>query len=496
MPPPAPTAPADRTVAGLQDTVLRLETLVDSVQAGVLVEDADRTIWLVNPAFCQIFGVDDRPADLVGRDARSALGWTRELLAEPDLLLPWIDEPLEGRSEVLSEELRLADGRTLERDSIPLRCNGVPSGHLWVFRDVTAHKRTEEELERTAQRYRDFVDNGVASAWSHGLEGTLRSANRALLHAVGAVEESQVVGRNLLDFLEPRFRGEYESYLRVLQEAGEAKGFATFRGFDGKRRVLAYSNVLRRDENGEPEVRGFGEDVTENVRSQQALHHANLHLESVNAALAATNLTLERTTHKMELINEMGELIQAAQDQRELEEVLRCGLPQIFSGLPGVLYLEGAEPSMLEPAASWGHPPPLADPLEASSCWALRRGRASFSNPPVGSPLCQHVMPEPGPQACPRSAGDAEPATLCVPLLAQSQVLGLLHLRERQRTESNGEWESLASAEQVAYNAAEQISFGLVNLRLRERLLAREAHPAAARQDGEPVKLRLREAGR
>ena len=291
-------------------------------------------------------------------------------------------------------------------------------------------ERELEALRATAEHYRDFVENGLALAWSHGLDGTIQGVNRAVLRAFGANDASRVVGKKILDFLEPRFRPRYEEYLRELQAKGEARGFATFRGFDGELWVIAYSNVLRRDSSGVPVIRGFGEVVTDFIRTQQGMEQANRKLEEANRALEATNRALARTNRELELLNEMGDLLQGARDRRDAEEVLGNCLPRIFSRFAGAVYLDNDRPPLLEPVARWGEPPPAERALDAAGCWALRRGRLHLADAEGGGPLCPHVGVERAQPSCPRAAVDPFLPTLCAPLMAQGQALGLLHLRE------------------------------------------------------------------
>jgi diguanylate cyclase (GGDEF)-like protein len=70
------------------------------------------------------------------------------------------------------------------------------------------------------------------------------------------------------------------------------------------------------------------------------------------------------------------------------------------------------------------------------------------------APYCKHV------------GDDPEVSTLCVPLLAQGEALGLLHLRGL----GGGSEAWTSGTEQLALNTAEHLALGLANLRLQERL--------------------------
>ncbi|HSL82999.1 MAG TPA: diguanylate cyclase [Thermoanaerobaculia bacterium] len=144
--------PFSRDLESLRAMASRLATLVDSVQAGVLVEDEECRILLVNRAFCEMFALPETPDELVGWETRTILGWTGELFVDRDGFFQRIDRLVGERRPVLSEELALVDGRTFERDYVPVLTDGDYRGHFWVFRDITHHKRIEEELRRSAER--------------------------------------------------------------------------------------------------------------------------------------------------------------------------------------------------------------------------------------------------------------------------------------------------------------------------------------------------------
>ncbi|MEA2457656.1 MAG: hypothetical protein QOC95_628, partial [Thermoleophilaceae bacterium] len=132
--------------AALRATSSRLENLVQNLHAGVLVEDEDRRVVVVNSDFCALFGIDTDPGKLLGTPCAEGIGAPAGVVRDPERFMARLDELVAAREPVHGEEVVLADGRTLERDYIP-----VTSGHLWIVRDITRRKR--EELE--AARLRD-----------------------------------------------------------------------------------------------------------------------------------------------------------------------------------------------------------------------------------------------------------------------------------------------------------------------------------------------------
>jgi two-component system sensor histidine kinase/response regulator len=134
-----------REQAALRATTSRLSNLVQNLKSGVLVEDEERRIALVNTDFCAIFGVDAPPNVLVGGDCVAAAERLKHLLADPDAFSPRIEELIGAGVPVTGEEVAFADGRTFERDYIPITEGGADRGHLWLYRDISERKAAERE---------------------------------------------------------------------------------------------------------------------------------------------------------------------------------------------------------------------------------------------------------------------------------------------------------------------------------------------------------------
>lgn len=140
----------------LRETMLRLSTLIASLQAAVVVEDEHRRVVLVNDSYCEMFGVDRPPMALVGADCRVLTMEAAAVFVDPDRFLARIDELLEAQCVVTEEELELADGRVVERDCVPIFFGSDSRGHLWMYRDVTERRRATAELAEARRRELDI----------------------------------------------------------------------------------------------------------------------------------------------------------------------------------------------------------------------------------------------------------------------------------------------------------------------------------------------------
>jgi signal transduction histidine kinase len=140
-----------------------LEVLVEALPLGVLLQDTDRRVVLVNTAFIRLAGISARPAELVGVTFD---GSARHVL---DLFEVGRREPPPGE--------QAAPGRTIERECVPLEAGGELLGQLWVLRDVTDQataRRTTIEQDRLAAELAVLRSDFVATV-SHELRTPLTS---------------------------------------------------------------------------------------------------------------------------------------------------------------------------------------------------------------------------------------------------------------------------------------------------------------------------------
>src|SRR5262249_30618192 len=136
----------------------------------------------------------------------------------------------------------------------------------------------------------------------------------------------------------------------------------------------------------------------------------------------------------------------------EAHDVLTRLLPQLFSGTPGAVCLIDPSRSTVEASAAWGTPPMVRESFVFSpdDCWALRRGQPHLVTDTARQLVCKHF------------ADTAPASSLCQPLLAHGEVMGILCLGAAGPL---GE-----ELQRRAGVVGEQISLALANLYLRETL--------------------------
>lgn len=152
-----------------------------------------------------------------------------------------------------------------------------------------------------------------------------------------------------------------------------------------------------------------------------------------------------------ELLARMTQRLQGCESFDDVVKVAELFAPNVAPGIPGRLYILETDPWQLRCAAQWLSPPDEPEMFYPDNCWAVRRGQ---SHPPVnGEPdvACDHLHAS--------SVGQS----LCVPLIAQGEAIGLL-------TFSKVTAESAPSRAYLEV-MAEALGLALANQRLRSALL-------------------------
>ncbi|MBD2484542.1 PAS domain S-box protein [Planktothrix sp. FACHB-1365] len=127
-------------------TTSRLSTLIENLQLGVLVKDECYKIVLTNQAFCNLFKIHESPEKLIGMDGSTFAFEYQNIFSDPAQFIIRNQEVMRRKRVVVNEELSLVDGRTLERDYVPIMIQGASQGHLWMYRDITERKKAEDTL--------------------------------------------------------------------------------------------------------------------------------------------------------------------------------------------------------------------------------------------------------------------------------------------------------------------------------------------------------------
>lgn len=190
----------------LVTTYSRLKGLVQNLHAGVLVEDENRKIVLINQQFCDLFSIPVAPQFLIGADCAEAAEQSKGLFYDPEGFVKGVDELLRKRELTLNEDLRMQDGKILERHYIPVFSGAEYLGHMWHYRDVSAQRMASESIRKSEEKYRGIMENMELGLLEVNSEAKILRAYPRFCEMVGYSEQELLGQDPKLLFAPPNFK--------------------------------------------------------------------------------------------------------------------------------------------------------------------------------------------------------------------------------------------------------------------------------------------------
>jgi PAS domain S-box-containing protein len=268
------TVQAHKERAFRQRQNARYDAVVDTALDAILMADVRGVIQMANPAAAQAFGYTS--SELIGENISTLMG-------DQDAWHSTWDAILRGNSVPAHSEIpmRRKDGGLTYMEVSASRW--FSDSRLFVttiLHDVSERRAAEEALrslnqtlelrvaERTADRDRMWRLSTDVMLVAQ-LDGTINAINPAWTDLFGW-KETEVVGRNVLDFVLAEHHDIFRSVLESFQSASSARLFeVSLQTRDGDARAIEWSAVAS---NGL--LHGVGRDVTAERQNERALEEA------------------------------------------------------------------------------------------------------------------------------------------------------------------------------------------------------------------------------
>ncbi|MEA5460781.1 PAS domain S-box protein [Arcicella sp. LKC2W] len=265
------------TEDSLRATQTRLSTLITNLQKGVLVEDENRKIVLVNQQFCDTFGIETKPELLIGMDYSNAAEQSKHLFKHPNIFIAKINKILEKKRLIVDENLQMADGRILLRTYIPIFLEKQYRGHLWEYSDITEQYNARELIRKSEEKYRGIMDNMELGLLEVDNDQIIIRAYDSFCQMIGYTQE-ELVGKSAQKLFLPH---EFEQVLSQNQDErkkGSASSYELqLKKKDGSRLWVIISGAPIFGEDGEVVgSMGIHYDITERKLLEQELEQAKL----------------------------------------------------------------------------------------------------------------------------------------------------------------------------------------------------------------------------
>ena len=317
-----------------------------------------------------------------------------------------------------------------------------------LFLENARRRRTEDQLRDHEARTRAIVDGAVDAIITIDEKGVVQAFNPGAERLFGWAA-GEVLGGPVSRLMPPPHSRDHDSYIQRYLSTGIKRVIGIGRELEGARRdgsrfpiELTVSEVFVR---GRRFFTGIARDVTERKLAAEALRQAN-------AALSAKVSELEARSQEIGLLGQMGDLLQTALTAQEAYAIITDYARRLFPGTDGAVCMADLDRRLVEAVATWGDGSTGERVFGFEDCWALRNARPHWVEGAVAGGVCTHTGSAP-------MAGYA-----CLPMMAQGEIHGVLHLR----CDVPGPLD--ASRRRLAGALGDQVALSLANIRLKETL--------------------------
>lgn len=204
---------------------LRLNTLLQNLNEGILFQGGNGTIEFANAEFCRIVGIAES-ASIIGKKSDEVLADAARMTDYPEEFVSRVSRDVEQRRVVEDERHEFKNGVIVERSALPLYDSADNYiGRLTIFRDVTTRERNAETIKRLQ---RTELLGRLAGGIAHDFNNVLAIIIGSLQMILRKIDNQASVRDNTQRALSSAFRGS-EISKRLLQFVRYSpRGFEVF----------------------------------------------------------------------------------------------------------------------------------------------------------------------------------------------------------------------------------------------------------------------------
>ena len=328
---------------------------------------------------------------------------------------------------------------------------------------------------RSQARFHSLAEAIPQIIWIAGASGKTTYINRRWYDMTGT-SQTEGLGTGWMEAVHPDDRAPCLEKWQASLRTGETFEieYRLHDAVKGYRWYLDRAIPLRNDEGAIQQWFGTCTDIDDQKHNQQILEQvikerteqladANTHLQEEMLERDHARRELDEQNEKMmqdltarsqraTLLAKMGELLQSCLTKDEVFAAALGFAPKIFPNSRGAMALLSNTRDLVEVAGFWHECQLPATVFEPSSCWALRTGHPHLVVAGDRTAPCIH-------------AAGVKNTYLCIPILAQGQSIGILHLQ------ATDDGPGIADAElSFKTTFAGQVGLSVANIRLREAL--------------------------
>lgn len=205
--------------------ISRLTLLIENLQEGVLVEDENRKVTLVNRAFCELFSVNLIPDDLIDRAYINAQNRIKSVIKDKDVFLKQEEDIFKNKNIIIAQTIELKDGRVYERDYIPFYVETGFAGNLWKYRDITEKNKFKNNLIKSEKKYKTVIESMRLGLLEVDKNDRIMTANNSFCEILEYASAEELVGVSAVDALLDEEQQRVMSEQMAKREKGDTNAY-------------------------------------------------------------------------------------------------------------------------------------------------------------------------------------------------------------------------------------------------------------------------------
>lgn len=166
-------------------TAAQLSVLLQTLPTAVLAETPTRQVALTNQLLCELLGLAEAPAELLGLPTADVLARAQNPPLDVAAFAAWMDRAIDDPTQTGQQTFDLRDGRVVQSHYLALHHGPAVALHLWNYEDVTR----QHHAQRRIQQLSELSEQSPNPILTTDLHGELRYANAAALPVRAALTD-------------------------------------------------------------------------------------------------------------------------------------------------------------------------------------------------------------------------------------------------------------------------------------------------------------------
>lgn len=432
-----------------QQTESRYHLIFNSVPVGIAITDSDGNFYAFNPAITEMMGYTPlQMREITSTALYQSADDRRRLIAQL----------------FHDNTVRNFETTFVRRDNKPIQvlinADVITFGHLKnallaSIRDVSPLKSIEAKLIKERDFSETILNTSDSLIMVYSKDGRMIKFNKACEKATGyTLDELQ--DTPFWELFSPEPEKAQERLPQISLGHVEAhEGY--WKAKDGRILLIKWTSTALVDEDGQDYIISTGSDITESRKAHEAVREANRQLEK-------SLRNLEEQNQAISLLADMEGYLQGCHTVEEACTICAQFVQSICPESNGAVYLVDRSPDQAQAQAqeAWGDESISQKLFVPTGCWSVRRGRHNLIDADHRGLPCPHIHAVPGGQY------------LCIPMEANGELLGILHISYISGPDPEAHKDSqppyFKSRLRLLTAAAETAALSLANIMLQQSL--------------------------